>query len=45
MERFVAKLKEIGYRAPMNIEREVENLEERYADMEMAVKLLERLRA
>lgn len=40
MERFVAKLKEIGYKGPLNIEREVENLEERYADMEMAVRLL-----
>lgn len=40
IERFVAKLKEIGYKGPLNIEREVENLEERYADMEMAVRLL-----
>ncbi|MDX1980041.1 MAG: sugar phosphate isomerase/epimerase family protein [Bryobacteraceae bacterium] len=40
MERFVAKLKEIGYKGPLNIEREAENLEERYADMEMAVRLL-----
>ncbi len=44
MERFVAKLKEIGYKGTVNIEREIENLEQRYADMAMAVKLLERLR-
>jgi len=44
MPRFVAKLKEIGYKGPMNIERETEDLEQRYADMAMAVKLLEGLR-
>lgn len=43
MPRFVAKLKEIGYKGPMNIERETEDLEQRYADMAMAVKLLEGL--
>jgi sugar phosphate isomerase/epimerase len=45
MERFVAKLKEIGYKGPMNIEREIEDMEQRYADMAMGVKLLEKLRA
>lgn len=44
MERFIAKLKEIGYRGTLNIEREVEDQATRYADMAMAVKLLERLR-
>ncbi len=44
MERFVAKLKEIGYKGTLNIEREIEDLEQRYADMAMAVKLLEGLR-
>lgn len=44
MTRFVAKLKEIGFKGPMNIERETEDLEQRYADMAMAVKLLEGLR-
>ncbi|MBI3209217.1 MAG: sugar phosphate isomerase/epimerase [Candidatus Solibacter usitatus] len=44
MDRFVAKLKEVGYKGPMNIEREIEDLEQRYADMAMAVKLLEGLR-
>lgn len=45
MERFVAKLKQIGFTGPLNIEREVEDLDVRYADMAMAVKLLEGLRA
>ncbi|MCS7024663.1 MAG: sugar phosphate isomerase/epimerase [Bryobacteraceae bacterium] len=45
VERFVAKLKEIGYKGALNIEREVEDLEQRYADMAAAVALLERLRA
>lgn len=44
MKRFVDKLKEIGYKGPMNIERETEDLQQRYIDMEMAVKLLESLR-
>jgi len=44
MERFVAKLKEIGYRNPMNIEREVEDHRQRLADIRMGVGLLERLR-
>lgn len=44
MQRFIAKLKEIGYRGTLNIEREVEDQATRYADMAMAVKLLERLR-
>jgi len=29
----------------MNIEREIEDMEQRYADMAMGVKLLEKLRA
>ena len=44
MKRFVDKLKEIGYKGPMNIERETEDLDQRYIDMAMAVKLLETLR-
>jgi sugar phosphate isomerase/epimerase len=45
MHHFVAKLKAIGYKGTINIEREIEDLEQRYADMAMAVKLLESLRA
>jgi hypothetical protein len=44
MERFVTKLKEIGYKGTVNVEREIEDLEQRYADMAMGVKLLEGLR-
>jgi sugar phosphate isomerase/epimerase len=38
--RFLEKLKAIGFRGPLNIEREAENPEERYRDIRAAVKLL-----
>jgi L-ribulose-5-phosphate 3-epimerase len=41
--RFVAKLKEIGFRGPLNIEREAENQEERISDMRKAVPYLNSL--
>jgi sugar phosphate isomerase/epimerase len=41
IERFVATLKEIGFRGPLNIEREAENQEERINDIRAAVKYLE----
>ncbi len=41
IERFVRKLKEIGFRGPLNIEREAENQEERIADLRAAVPYLE----
>jgi sugar phosphate isomerase/epimerase len=44
MERFIGKLKEIGYRGALNIEREAEDQAVRLADIAMAVKLLEKLR-
>ncbi|MDP8979655.1 MAG: sugar phosphate isomerase/epimerase [Acidobacteriota bacterium] len=40
MERFVAKLREIGFRGPLNIEREVEDQLERLRDMRRGVELL-----
>jgi sugar phosphate isomerase/epimerase len=43
MERFIAKLKEIGYKNPLNIEREVPDHQERLRDMKMGVGLLSRL--
>jgi sugar phosphate isomerase/epimerase len=43
MERFVAKLKEIGYKNPLNVERECHDHEEKLRDMKMGVELLERL--
>jgi sugar phosphate isomerase/epimerase len=44
IDRFIAKLKQIGYRGTLNIEREVENHQERLRDIRLAVGLLERLR-
>ncbi len=44
IDRFVAKLKQIGYRGTLNIEREIENQQQRRQDIRMAVRLLEQLR-
>jgi sugar phosphate isomerase/epimerase len=44
MERYIAKLKEVGFRGPLNIERETEDQQTRLADMRMAVTLLKGLR-
>jgi sugar phosphate isomerase/epimerase len=41
--RFVEKLKQIGFRGPLNIEREAENQQERIADMRSAVVFLKKL--
>ena len=41
--RFVAKLKEIGFRGSLNIEREAENQQERLADIRQAVAYLRAL--
>jgi sugar phosphate isomerase/epimerase len=38
--RFVNTLKEVGFRGPINIEREAENQEERISDIRKAVRLL-----
>ena len=43
ISRFVAKLKEIGFRGPLNIEREAENQQERIADIRKAVAYLKSL--
>ena len=43
MQRFIDKLKEIGYKNPVNVERECEDREQRLRDMKMGVELLERL--
>jgi sugar phosphate isomerase/epimerase len=43
LEAFVHKLKEIGYRGVLAIEREEPNLEQRDADLRTGVKLLRRL--
>jgi sugar phosphate isomerase/epimerase len=43
MDRFVNTLREIGFRGPLNIEREAENQEERIRDIRAAVGLLRKL--
>jgi sugar phosphate isomerase/epimerase len=43
MDRFVAKLKEIGYTGPLTIEREIVGEAQR-ADIKEAIALLESLR-
>jgi sugar phosphate isomerase/epimerase len=45
MDRFIAKLKEVGYRGPLTIEREIEDQDQKLRDIKMAIGLLERLRA
>jgi len=45
IDRFLAKLKEIGFRGPLNVEREAENQQERLHDIREAVALLKRLTA
>lgn len=43
IDRFIAKLKEIGYKGPLSIEREVPDPIQRMEDIRMAVALLQRL--
>jgi sugar phosphate isomerase/epimerase len=43
MVRFVGKLREIGFRGPLNIERETEDQQERLRDMGRGVELLRRI--
>jgi sugar phosphate isomerase/epimerase len=45
MERFLAKLKEIGYKGPLSIEREASDPSARRQDIAMGVELLRRLNA
>ena len=45
MARFVAKLKEIGYKNPINVEREVPDHQQRLTDMRDGVTLLKALTA
>lgn len=40
IERFVRKLKEVGFKGPLNVEREAENQEERIRDMREAIPYL-----
>jgi sugar phosphate isomerase/epimerase len=45
MERFVATLRQIGYRGPLSVEREIEDQQERLRDVAMGISLLRRLGA
>lgn len=45
IDRFIAKLKAIGFEGPLNIEREIENSEQWLVDIRRAAALLNRLRA
>jgi sugar phosphate isomerase/epimerase len=45
IEQFVAKLKSLGYKGTVNVEREIEDREQRKADIRGAVELLQRVRA
>jgi sugar phosphate isomerase/epimerase len=44
MPQFIEKLKQVGYKGVLSIEREIEDQEQKKVDMRNAVKLLERLR-
>lgn len=43
MEQFLAKLKQVGFTGPLNVEREIENRTQKLEDMKMGVALLRRL--
>jgi sugar phosphate isomerase/epimerase len=45
IDRFVATLRDIGFRGSLNVEREVESQQERLSDIRKAVQLLKRLTA
>jgi sugar phosphate isomerase/epimerase len=45
MERFIAKLKEVGYKGPLTIEREASDPERRRRDIAKGIELLHRLTA
>jgi len=45
MQQFIDKLKQVGYKGALNIEREIEDQEQKKVDMRSGVKLLEQLRA
>ncbi len=45
IERLIATLREIGFKGPLNVEREAEDPQERLRDMRMGVELLRKLTA
>jgi sugar phosphate isomerase/epimerase len=44
MDKFLAKLKQVGYKGVLNVEREVEDHSRKLADMRMGVELMNRLK-
>ena len=44
MDKFVAKLKQVGYKGTLNVEREIDDLAQKKIDMKKGVDLLKRLR-
>jgi sugar phosphate isomerase/epimerase len=44
IERFIGKLKEIGYKGTLNVEREIPDATQRLLDIRDAVQWLERIR-
>jgi L-ribulose-5-phosphate 3-epimerase len=44
MDKFIAKLKQVGYKGTLNVEREIEDLDQKKIDMRKGVELLTRLR-
>jgi len=45
MDKFIAKLRQVGYKGTLNVEREIDDLAKKKADMQMGVDLLKRLTA
>jgi sugar phosphate isomerase/epimerase len=45
MDKFVAKLKQLGYKGTLNVEHEIDDLEQKKVDIKRGVELLKRLRA
>ena len=45
MDKFVAKLKQVGYKGTLNVEREIEDLAQKKIDMKKGVDLLRKLTA
>ena len=43
MDKFIAKLKQVGYKGTLNVEREIDDLEQKKIDMRKGVDLLKRL--
>jgi sugar phosphate isomerase/epimerase len=45
MDKFIAKLQQVGYKGSLNVEREIEDLEQKKIDMKKGVELVKKLTA